>query len=852
MSLNRYRRKRDFQRTPEPKGGQRSSPSGRLYVMHKHAARRLHYDLRLELNGTLKSWAIPKGPSLDPGTKRLAIHVEDHPIEYGAFEGVIPPEEYGGGTVMVWDQGLWEPQGDPQTGYERGRLRFRLQGKKLRGAWSLVRLRKDSPAAKDQWLFIKHADQSTSAGADPERFDGLQRSAASGRSMSEINAAADQVWIPEDRAEPAQLDPAALQGARRASQPARFRPQLATPVKAPPRGSNWLHEIKYDGYRLLCFIQGRKVRLFTRNGKDWTSRFPQLARAAAHLPIRDAILDGEAVVVRPDGTTDFQALQNVLRGTGKGSLVYYLFDLPHCRSYDLTRTPLDERKSLLKRLLEHASGQTLLLFSDHIAGQGATVYEHACRLGVEGIVSKRVDSPYRQRRTTAWVKIKCLQQQEFVVGGFTDPKGSRQGFGALLLGYYDDRQRLLYAGRVGTGFARSSLARIYHRLQGLQQDRPPFQQKPVSGREVHWVRPELVAEVAFGNWTEEGLLRQSVFKRLREDLSPSDVRREQPERPIPDARITRSRSSTSRLVQSPSPTRNLPAVSGVPLTNPDRVFYPDSGLTKLDLARFYEKIGDWILPHVAGRPLTLLRCPSGYDQGCFFQKHISESLPSSLRGVTIREKDTEALYIVIDDLPGLITLVQLGALEIHPWGCREDRIERPDRMVFDLDPDPDVELDALAAGARLLRDRLAEIGLRSFLKTSGGKGFHLVVPLMRRADWDRVKAFALGVAQDLAKRYPKQFVATMSKAQRRGRIFIDYLRNNRGATSVAPYSTRARSGCPVSTPLRWDELSSHAEPNAYSVANLPRRLAALKGDPWQEFFQIRQSITAAMQRSLGR
>lgn len=839
-------------------------PEERLYLIQKHDASRLHYDFRLELDGVLKSWAVPKGPSLDPADKRLAVHVEDHPLEYGSFEGVIPEGEYGGGTVMLWDTGRWEPEGDPREGYRNGKLAFQLHGKRLQGKWALIRMR-----GRDEknWLLVKEKDEK----ADSEAGDGIleeDASAATGRSMDAIAKAKDRVWNAEEGEVTAKaatakktrpnkqdaLDPSVLKNARKGKLPAEFAPQLATLVKEPPGGDAWLHEVKYDGYRLVCIMDNKNVRIITRNGNDWTRKFPEIAGELPRLPVKQAILDGEVVIINDDGASDFQALQNALKGKREGVLRYYVFDLPYCEGYDLTRTPLSDRKELLAQVLR--GGADVLRYSDHIVGKGKTVYEQACGMKLEGLVCKRINSPYERRRSRNWLKVKCIKRQEFVVGGFTDPSGSRTGFGALVLGYYDNG-KLVYCGRVGTGFDDRTLEQLHGEMQKREQKQPAFD-KPPTGRDakgVHWLKPELVAEVEFAEWTKEGILRHPSFQGLREDKKPKDVHRE---KPMATEKAEVMQSPADKQAEGAHATKpanrnrkERAVVAGVTLSNPDRVMYPEQGYTKKQVAEYYEQVAEWVLPHVVKRPLTIIRCPQGHDKECFYQKHLTEALPEAVRGVKIKEKAKAEEYIVIDDLKGLVSLVQMGAMEFHPWGAREDRVERPDLLTFDLDPAPDTAWDVVIDGARLLHDRLEELGLESFLKTSGGKGLHVVVPLVRRSDWDEVKAFSKAVAEEVVAREPKRYIATMSKAKRTGKVFVDYLRNARGATAVAAYSTRARPGAPVATPLRWDELSDNLRPNAYTIENIMARLNALKADPWNGFSRPSQSITAAAKEELG-
>jgi bifunctional non-homologous end joining protein LigD len=840
MGLKDYLRKRDFSRTREPRGQGDTPKAGNLYVVQKHAATRLHYDFRLELDGVLKSWAVPKGPSLDPAAKRLAVQVEDHPLEYGAFEGMIPQGEYGGGTVMLWDRGTWEPEGDPAKDLAAGKLAFTLRGEKLHGSWALAQMKDRDGNPTKNWLLIKHKDAVAVAESRYSIVEKQTLSVATGRSLEEIAAAARDRPVPPPAAAPPP-DPAQLTNACRAPQPTAMKPQLATLVDEPPAGEAWLHELKLDGYRILAVIEAGRVTLLSRNGRDWTGKFAAVAEALQALPVLQAILDGEIVVLRPDGTSDFQALQDLLQGGGPGrALCYYLFDLLHCNGYDLTMAPLLERKHLLQSLLARmAPPRENIRFSDHIADSGSEVYRQACLLAAEGIVSKLAAGAYEQKRSRNWRKTKCLHRQEFIVGGWTEPGGSRPGFGALLLGYYDAGE-LVYAGRVGTGFTESTLRQLTGQLREIEQAGPPFRHPPAGADVrgvVHWVRPELVAEVEFREWTRENILRQASFKGLRQDKSPRDIVRESPAGSPGDGNMSRQPAASGRKQSAADA-----VVAGVRVSHPDKVLYPEQGVTKRALADFYAAIADFMLPHVIHRPLTLLRCPEGRQGECFYQKHLGEAMPAALRAVPIRDKDGTAEYIVIDDIKGLISLVQLGVLEIHPWGSREIDLEKPDIVTFDLDPGPGLGWPEVIEGARFLRSRLEELGLVSFVKTSGGKGLHLVVPVEPRSGWAEAKAFARAVALDAARRRPDRFTAEMAKVKRPGRIFIDYLRNDRGATTVAAYSTRVGAGAPVSTPIRWDELNRTMTPDRYRIDNLPRRLTALKTDPWQDFFQIRQAI----------
>lgn len=884
MGLREYKRKRDFRKTPEPKGDGAAPSAGRQFVVQKHAAKRLHYDFRLELGGVLKSWAIPKGPSLDPAVKVLAVQVEDHPLEYGGFEGIIPEDEYGGGTVMVWDHGIWEPEGNAEKGFKEGKLKFRLFGEKLHGSWALVRMSGRAGEEGKNWLLIKHRDKDARPDAKTDLLSRKPRSVLSDRTMDEIAADAARVGSSNGKAKAKKSaarkvhdrhkvsQPKAktngrgigdlakilsgLDGVQRAKQPKTLQPQLCTLSDTVPSGDDWLHELKFDGYRIVAFLEHGKVRLVTRQDKDWTDRFRSVAEACRSLPIENGILDGEVVSLNEAGIAGFQRLQNSLKRGDDKALVYYVFDIPCCEGFDLTETPLLERKEVLARLISsmRPKRNDQIRYSDHIRGEGEHVLEQACDGGLEGIVSKRADSPYRSTRTRNWLKIKCLKRQEFVIGGYTKPSGSRIGFGALLLGFYEGRD-LIYCGRVGTGFTQQSLRQLKSELKRRATDSPPFVNPPTGAdrRGVTWVKPELVGEVAFTEWTDDGILRHPSFYGLREDKSPRDVVRERPRdvaRPAKSAangkaggkRMKATRARTRRSADANSDAM----VAGVRITHPDRVLYAKQSLTKLDLAKYYEQVADWILPHVVGRPLTLVRCPTGLEGECFYQKHLTGSLPDTVRGVMIKEKEKRSEYVVVDDLPGLISLVQMGVLEVHPWGARADAIEKPDRLVFDLDPGEGVEWKAVIQAAREMRDYLTGLGLKSFVRTTGGKGLHVVVPLSRRNSWEQLKEFAKGVADAVVRRNPDPYIATMSKAKRRGKVFIDYLRNQRGATAIASYSTRARAGAPVATPLAWDELSPRIKADAFRVDNLPKRLASLKSDPWSEFFTTRQSIGSKM------
>lgn len=883
--LQRYRLKRDFVRTPEPSGqpAPERPAEDRLFVVQKHAATRLHYDFRLELDGTLKSWAVPKGPSLDPAQKRLAVHVEDHPLDYAGFEGIIPPRQYGAGTVLVWDRGTWQPIGNPHEGYRRGILKFRLDGQKLHGAWTLVRMHPRGGADrssddKGHWLLIKERDDEARRGRDADIVERSTASVASGRQLDEVASAQPRIWqssrsSPHERrtahdapfslarsaTPPARrLKPNDLPGAVKTSQPEHLSPQLATLVETPPAGAGWIHEIKFDGYRILCRIRHGKVRLFTRSGHDWTSKLEPQARAVSSLGLANAWLDGEVVVFTEDGKTSFQGLQNAFDADFTGRIVYCLFDVPYLDGYDLRSVPLIERKRVLASLLEASTparrrssarerpDRTLLRYSDHIVGEGETSLEEACRRGLEGLIAKRADSVYRPGRNRTWLKIKCAQRQEFVIGGFTEPAGSRSGLGALLVGYHE-QGRLRYAGRVGTGFSTVSLRILRRKLAPLEQPQPAFADPP-TGHEtqgVRWVKPELVAEVRFSEWTEDGLLRHPSFQGLRTDKEARAIERE---RPAPDRVV----SAATLAVESRSRRQSVGGpLERVRLTHPDRVLYPDVGLNKKDLARYYELIADRILPHLRGRPLTLVRCPRGY-QSCFYQKHVNERMPAAIGRVEIAEDSGRATYMTADSLDALLGLVQMDVLELHTWGATRDRLDRPDRLTFDLDPDPSLPWIQVVEAAQLMHELLKELGLLCFLKTTGGRGLHLVTPIQRSLNWEEAKGFSKSVADHMVTTIPQRFTSVMAKRERKGKVFIDYLRNARGATAIAAYSPRARPGAPISVPMAWDEPSPRLKSDRFTLLNIADRLKGQTHDPWESYERSARSVTNAMKSRLSR
>jgi bifunctional non-homologous end joining protein LigD len=894
MGLETYRKKRDFSRTREPRGRQKRR-TGNSFVVQKHDATRLHYDFRLELDGVLLSWAVPKGPSLDPDVKRLAMMTEDHPIEYGEFEGTIPEGEYGGGTVLLWDRGTWQPEGDAQDMLKRGRLTFDLHGEKLRGRFHLVRSssRLNGGKKKDagkSWLLFKGKDDAALPGTDAQLLEQRPESVASGRDLSDIAADPDHVWASKKktrshpsgtgagsgraRAAAARRTAAPVtklaehDGAKRAALPDFIEPQLATLVNDAPQGDDWLHEIKLDGYRILARVERGKVQLDSRRGHDWSARLPSLASALGRLPVQSALIDGELVVLNERGLSDFQLLQNSLQNGRDARCVYYAFDLLYLDGFDLRALPLHQRKELLRSTLE-AAEQPRLRFSDHIRGSGPAFFQQACKQGLEGILCKQADAPYVSGRKRSWLKVKCMQEQELVVGGFTRPAGSRQHLGALLLGVREGGE-LQYAGKVGTGFTQDSLAELVRRLKPLEQEEPPFANPPrgAEARGVHWVRPELVAQVSFVERTRDGRIRHASFHGLRDDKPSAEVKLEQPEpsaRPKrKGAKKTTAKETVVQAAAARKPARNAakstrnaakptskaqaassPAIeldtSRLEITHPERVLYPDQGLTKRDLLLHYARVARWMLPHVVQRPLMLVRCPEGAGAGCFHQKHPSQGMPRAVQRVTVPQKKGPEENLMIADVEGLLGLVQMGALEIHSWGCRAQQLECPDQLVFDLDPDEGLAWPRVLEAAQLLREQLEARGLTPFLRSTGGKGLHLVVPVEPKTPWEEAKAFTQRIAEQLAQAEPAKYVATMTKSKRKGKIFIDYFRNGRGATAVCSYSTRARPGAPVAVPIAWNELEQ-LRPGAFHVQNLQQRLEGLRKDPWAGFDDARARI----------
>lgn len=841
MGLQAYKKKRHFERTPEPEGKVHGK-EGRSFVIQKHQASHLHYDFRLELNGVLKSWAVPKGPSLDPAVKRLAMQVEDHPVEYGAFEGIIPQGEYGGGTVLLWDRGHWEPIGDANAAYRHGRIKFKLHGAKLSGAWNLIRTSSRSEPNQRRWLLFKERDEYAKPVSEGEVTEELPLSVRTRRNLTDVAEDQDWVWNSKHtKSKPIEPRPmrltaatiAKIPGIRKRKAPAHVSVQLAMLTKQAPEGDDWLHEMKFDGYRMVCHVENGRARFITRNDKDWTERVGRLSEAAERLPVRHAILDGEVVVLRPDGTTSFQDLQNAL-GDERESLTYYVFDLLYLDGYDYGIVPLEERKWVLERLLRRRGIPRGIRYSEHVIGNGPRFFSEACKRRLEGIISKRRAKPYQAGRSSDWLKVKCTLIEEFVIGGFSAPTGARTGLGALLVGYHDANGQLIYAGKVGTGFNQRTLHQLHAKLSRITTEKSPFADLKRAPGKVSWVKPSLVAQVTFSEWTQDGRLRHPSFQGLREDKPAARVVRENAAEADPDwSRHTDYDAARKRF-------------AGVRLTSPDKFYYPAEGLTKLALAEYYRSVADWMLPHVANRPLVLVRCPAGQGDDCFYQKHPAVGTPDTLRQIPIREAKKTANYVVVEDTAGLVSLAQIGALEIHAWGARIDELEKPDRLIFDLDPHEEVPWTRVVRSAQQVRKFLEALGLESFVKTTGGKGLHLVVPIEPRHAWDEAKDFCKRVADLIVAADPTRYTANMSKAARPGKIFVDYLRNARGATAVVAYSTRNRPRAPVSVPLAWRELSPRIHSDHFTVRTLAKRLARLRADPWEGMASVRQSLTKPM------
>lgn len=866
--LEEYNRKRDFSKTAEPKGEAADTGEALRFVVQRHDASRLHYDVRLEYDGVLWSWAVPKGPSYNPKDKRLAVHVEDHPLDYRHFEGTIPKGEYGGGTVQLFDEGIWIPEGDPARGLAEGSLKFTLQGQRLIGRWTLVRM-KPKPGEDDKnWLLIKEKDEFVRA---EDGVTAVKTSVRSGRTLQQIareepptsfagesaakeQPSSDQAAAPK---EPNEGLRAVNKKSTGDNQPdlsaplpfAEAKPMLATLTDRVPKGSGWVHELKFDGYRILAFLEDGKVRLVSRNGHDWSAKAPGIVSALADWAPGNLILDGELVVFDSSGKSDFQALQSYFKQPEGKSIDYVVFDLLAAGGQDLTSRPLVQRKALLEAILADAPAG--IHYSHHTEG-GPEIFGKACASDLEGIIAKKKDSPYRSSRSKDWLKVKCERRREFVIGGYTVTEASSTGLSALLLGYFEG-SKLRYAGRAGTGFNREETRDLLKAFAPLSRKTSPFDPEPERrrGETVHYLSPRLVAEIQFAEVTDDGLLRHAAYKGLRQDKPAKEVRHEAPagdeeeatepqapEKPMKSTKATQPKKA-GQPKKSAQSDGEEPVYGGVRLSSPDKILFPEDGVSKRDVAEYYWAVRELILPYLIDRPMTLVRCTESIGDACFFQKHQNHAIQGMDTEVIKDNDGDDTEVMIIRDAEGLMGAVQMGALEFHGWGSTLARLEKPDWLVFDLDPDEGMGIEQVRQGVRDLKSLLDEMELETYLKTSGGKGYHVVVPLSPSAPWDSVRDFAKLVAQGMESRWPDRYTANMRKERRNGRIYVDWVRNGRSATSVSNFSLRARRGAPIAWPLRWFDLDE-ITPNQVTLTNWQDYRDTLSG--WSDFFKTEQKL----------
>jgi bifunctional non-homologous end joining protein LigD len=850
-ALQKYRDKRNFDVTPEPAEGGEANEDARSFVIQKHWATRLHYDFRLELEGTMKSWAVPKGPSFDPQDKRMAMPTEDHPIAYNKFEGQIPAGNYGAGKVIIWDKGTWIPLEDPHKGWREGKLKFEMRGHKMHGHWTLVRMKGRGNGREDPWLLIKERDEFARPASEFSVVDELPDSV---QSLDDRPQAHSQAAAPATAHAPA-APSGPPEGARPAALPKELQPELAVLVDQPPDDpQDWIFEIKFDGYRMLARVEGGEIQLLTRNGNDWTGKLAGVVKAMRGMELPDGWYDGEIIMPGQDVPADFQALQGAFDSARTEQIVYYLFDLPYCAGHDLRDVPLVQRREVLQRIVERKPHPNVK-FSAVFDAPPQQMLDSACSLGLEGVIAKRRDSAYVNRRSSDWIKLKCKLRQEFVIGGWTDPQGSRTGLGSLLLGVYDDDGKLRYAGNVGTGFNEQTLRDLRQRLDAVAAERKPFDAGTGIPRAAHWVRPELVCEVSFGEWTRDGKVRHSVFHGLRSDKPAGVIGREPVlHEPPADKPASKPRKAASKAAAAPpapaaeaaeAPASALPPT--LRISNPERVVDPQTGVTKLELVRYYALVAPLMMEHLAGRPIAMVRAPDGIEGQLFFQKHLDRYKMAGVVQLDPAIFPGHPAMLEIASPEGLLSAAQMNVIEFHTWNGVKSAIDKPDRMTFDIDPGEGVSWPQIQEAATLVHTMLQELDLPCFLKTSGGKGLHLVVPLQLQFDWDTVKDFSAAIVQHLARTLPDRFVAKSGAKNRVGRIFIDYLRNGYGATTASAWSARARPGLGISVPVRWDELAALKSGAHWTVRTVHNRLDQGNA-PWADYEKSRAALGSAMKK----